>query len=307
MSEVDSKAVATQAAGGAVAAYDYGKYAGAGFENTTAADFKPSFLKILHGGSPLLEQVNGAKPGIIIDTVTKDLYPEILFVPAVHEHVMCAWVPRSPDGSGSAGFGGVYQLNDPAIQAALKAAPPFQRGEDGKMVLPTIEKEGVLYELVETRYFHGVQILPNGAQVPASLTFYSTGLNTAKEWLSMLQRQMTVLPNGRSIPLPLFAHVTKLGVTRANAVPIAGTISSRCGRTARRTRRGLHRTAARSRRRRPSMTRTRLARPISTTHRAVARAVARPRRRGTRKSRSRRDRPAWLGRAARLDVDALCQ
>lgn len=215
MSEVDSKAVATQAAGGAVAAYDYGKYAGAGFENTTAADFKPSFLKILHGGSPLLEQVNGAKPGIIIDTVTKDLYPEILFVPAVHEHVMCAWVPRSPDGSGAAGFGGVYQLNDPAIQAALKAAPPFQRGEDGKMVLPTIEKEGVLYELVETRYFHGVQILPNGAQVPASLTFYSTGLNTAKEWLSMLQRQMTVLPNGRSIPLPLFAHVTKLGVSKS--------------------------------------------------------------------------------------------
>lgn len=208
-------AVATQAAGGAVAAYDYGKYMGAGFENVKSTDLKPSFLKILHGGSPLLEVVDGAKPGLIVDTVSKDLYPEILFIPAVHEHVYCAWVPRSPDGSGGAGFGGVYQLNDPSIQAAIKAVKPFERGEDGKMILPTIEIAGVVHELVETHYFHGVQVLANGAQVPASLSFYSTGLSVAKDWLSTLNRQMIVLPDGRSVQYPLFAHVSKLGVVKS--------------------------------------------------------------------------------------------
>jgi hypothetical protein len=205
-------AVAAQPAGGAVAAYDYGAYAGAGFEGTTAADFKPSFLQVLGGTSPALETVKGAKPGLIIDSVTNDLYDSVLVVPAVHEHVFVAWKPRTPDGGGAGGsaFGGVYQTNDKVVVEALKLVVPFSRGADGKLILP--EVPGGEFQLVETVYFHGVQVLGDAGLVPVSIAFYSTGLTVAKEWYTTMRR--LTIP-GTVNAMPLFAHVSKLGTEKS--------------------------------------------------------------------------------------------
>lgn len=194
----------------AVAQYDYGQYAGAGFEGTTAADFKPSFLRVLQGTSPEVEMVEGAKPGLIIDSVTNEVFTEVNFVPAVREHVMVAWKPRTPEGGGGGnGFGGVFQLNDPKVLEACAKVEKFTRGADGKMVLPEIN--GGEFQLVETIYFHGVQALADGNMVPASLSFYSTGIPVAMDWYTSMRRQM--IP-GKGVPFPIFAHVTKLGVTK---------------------------------------------------------------------------------------------
>lgn len=204
--------VATQSSGGAVAAYDYGQFAGAGFEGTTAADFKPSFLRVLQGNSPQVESVEAAKPGLIIDSITNDVYPSVVVVPAVREHVYVAWKPRSAEGgsSGGSGFGGVYQINDPKVQEALKKVGRFQRGADGKMILPEIDNGE--FQLVETVYFHCVQLLDNGAMVPVTLAFFSTGLPVASTWLTMMNRQ--VIP-GTIQPKPLFAHAFKLGSVKS--------------------------------------------------------------------------------------------
>lgn len=194
----------------AVATYDYGEFAGAGFEGTTAADFKPSFLRVLQGTSPEIEVVAGAKPGLIIDSVTNELFTEVNFVPAVREHVMVAWKPRTPEGGGGgSGFGGVYQLTDKAVVEACAKVKKFERGTDGKMILPEIN--GGEYQLVETIYFHGVQALADGNMVPASLSFYSTGIPVAMDWFTSMRRQM--IP-GKGVPFPIFAHVTKLGVVK---------------------------------------------------------------------------------------------
>jgi hypothetical protein len=209
--------VATQAASSkAVANYDYAAFAGAGFEQTTAADFKPSFLRILHGTSPQIETIPGAKPGLIIDTITNEMFPEIIAIPCAAEHVYAAWKPRDPQGGGSGGdaFGGIFKLDDPTIQEALAKVGKYERGEDGKMVLPEIEKDGAIYQLIETRYFHCIQVLPNGGIAPVTLAFSSTGHKPAGNWLTMMNREQITLPNGDVKPLPFFAHAFKLGVNK---------------------------------------------------------------------------------------------
>lgn len=208
----ESTELAVKSGNTAVAAYDYGTFAGAGFEGTTAADFKPSFLRVLQGGSPELEVVAGARPGLIIDSVTNECFESINFVPCVREHVYVAWKPRTPEGGGGgSGFGGVYQINDPVVQEALSKVKKFERGADGKMILPEIN--GGEFQLVETIYFHGVQALDNGSIVPASLSFYSTGIPVAMDWFTTMGRQVVTTPKGL-IRLPLFAHVSKLGVQK---------------------------------------------------------------------------------------------
>ncbi len=196
---------------GAVAAYDYGQYAGAGFENTTAADFKPSFLRVLQGNSPAIETVPGAKPGLIIDTVTNELFSEVLFIPAVREHVYGSWLPRSEGGGGGAGFGGILKMNDPILVKALKNFKPFERGDDGKLKLPYHE-DGE-HQLIETVYFHGVQLIGD-TMFPATISFSSTGLPIADRWFTIMRKQ--IIP-GTGTPKPLCAHVFKLGSIKKTA------------------------------------------------------------------------------------------
>jgi hypothetical protein len=211
-----STEVATTKPAGAVATYDYAAFAGAGFEQTTAADFKPSFLRILHGTSPQIETVEGAKPGLIIDTITNEVFTEVVAIPCAAEHVFAAWKPRDPQGGGSGGdaFGGIFKLDDPSIQAALAKVGKYERGDDGKIVLPEIEKDGAIYQLIETRYFHCIQVRPNGSLVPVTLAFSSTGHKPATSWLTMMNNEQMVMPNGELKPLPFFAHAFKLGVNK---------------------------------------------------------------------------------------------
>lgn len=198
-------------AGTGVAVFDYGEFAGAGFENAKASDFKPSFLRVLQPGSPELETVKGAKAGLILDNVTNDLYEAINVVVGVREHVFCAWLPRKEGGGGGGGFGGVFQLDDPAIQPALGTVKKFERGEDGKLVLPEFDIGDKTFQLVETVYNHCAQIAPNGAVFPVTIPFYSTGLPVAGDWYSIQRRQM--IP-GTNKEMPLFAHVFKLSTIK---------------------------------------------------------------------------------------------
>lgn len=194
----------------AVAAYDYGEDAGAGFENTKPSDFKPSFLRVLQSNSPLVvDEYPGAKAGLIWDNITNEFFPEVQFVPAVREHVYVAWKPRNEGGGGGEGFGGIFQLSDPMVVKQLSTIEDkFARGEDGKIILArTPDGE---YQLVETVYYHGVQVLGEaGGIIPATVPLSSTGLPLAGTWFTKTARQ--IIPGSAGKPYPLFAHVFKLG------------------------------------------------------------------------------------------------
>lgn len=197
--------------GGAIAAFDYSKYEGAGFEGSTSADFRPSFLKVLNGLSPQMETVAGAKLGLVIDTITNDLFDKVDFIPAVREHVYGMWKPRGEGGGGGAGFGGILQLNDPIVVAALKGLTKFERGEDGKIKLP-FHPDGE-HQLIETVYMHGVQVVGESI-FPVSIPFTSTGLPVASTWFTIMRRQVIA---GTGKPKPFFAHIYRLGTQKKSA------------------------------------------------------------------------------------------
>src|SRR5882724_10104448 len=65
--------------GGALAAYDYGAEAAAGFENTDKDDFTVPFVAKAHYICPQVDKqdakyVQGCEPGDIFNTVTNELF-----------------------------------------------------------------------------------------------------------------------------------------------------------------------------------------------------------------------------------------
>lgn len=178
----------------AIETYDYGDSSGEGFRDQTPDHLVLPFLNILQSNSPQVEEgVEGAKPGVLFNTVTEEMYPEgVTFVPAYKEQVFVEWVPRTKGG----GFVGVHQVDSEVVRRAKENATDF-----GKYSTP----EG--NDLVETFYVYGVT-LEKDRETPGEmvvLAFTSTKIKVYKRWntkMSMFQLNV----NGRKQQPPLFAH-----------------------------------------------------------------------------------------------------
>lgn len=210
----EATALTTLTAGSnALAQVDYGDDAGGGFENTTSADFKTPWLRVLDAKSKDVESVPGAKAGLIINTVTKALFENILFVPAVTEAWYVEWKPRGQGGGGGQGFVAALKPDDPKVQKALAALAAkggkFAKGPDGKNLLPKSEAGN---DYVETYYIHGNQLVEETGDInKAILSFSSTGIPVYQSWLGLANDQKTTNKDGQRVPKPLFAHVYRLG------------------------------------------------------------------------------------------------
>ena len=107
-----------------VCAYNYGKYAGAGNEETDRDDFKIPFVYLINYGNPELKEgdpkyVKEAKAGMFINSVTRQLYaPGDLFVVPCHTRQrFVEWVPRRQGG----GYVTEYEKSNPIVQEAIAA------------------------------------------------------------------------------------------------------------------------------------------------------------------------------------------
>jgi len=192
------KAVAAAAAAGtALAAYDYGEHANAGFDNTTQDDFAIPFLDILQGQSPEVESLPNAKPGMFHNTVTDDVFDgktgvSVIVVATNHEYV--EWVPRNKGG----GIAGRHALNSEVVTQARKNAEKFNE-------LTTPDGN----ELVETYYAY---LILNGEDgpLPAVLSCSSTRIKPYKAMMTKANMIMVPTPDGRKVKPPLFAHKFRL-------------------------------------------------------------------------------------------------
>gem|GEM_PF-1419421 len=184
-----TKAVATTPSStGAVAMpFDFGEMAGEGMENMTAADQAVPFIRILQALSPEVakkdSKIPGAEPGLLLDTVTRELHEDIVIVPCITEHLYVEWRPRSQGG----GFVGRCGLHDPVVAQCKK-------NEKGRLITP----EG--HELVETFYLACMMLADSDDVVPAGfamLAFTSSGIQPYKKSIGELRK----FPGA-----PLFAH-----------------------------------------------------------------------------------------------------
>jgi len=82
---------------------ELGQHSSKGMESVKTSDLAMPFLTILQALSPQVkegggEHVEGAKPGLIFNTVTNALYDKIIVVPASYKTRYTEWKPRDSGG-----------------------------------------------------------------------------------------------------------------------------------------------------------------------------------------------------------------
>ena len=176
------------------------EYAGQGLDDLDNSDRSVPFLKVLEKNSPEIETVEGARPGMIIDTATLELYDNIRFVPAVREHAFVEWVPIDNGG----GLVGSYAADSDIAKWAM--------GQRGKISL----KNG--NDLVETFYLFGILLPEEGNDEaepkPVVIAFTSTRIKTYKSIVNRSDSIMLLGANGRKFKAPWFCHVWRIGTDK---------------------------------------------------------------------------------------------
>lgn len=175
--------------------HDYGEMAGGGFEGTTHEDFAMPYLNLLQALSPEVgadgpdKALDGAKAGMLINSVTKELYDGrtgIVFVPVVTQHVYVEWKPRDAGG----GIVARHEIGSELVSACKQAAESFgqYKTDEGN-------------DLIETFYMIGYTLESEDATEPKDivvLPFTSTKIKVYKRIMQMLHTY-----KGRP---PLFAN-----------------------------------------------------------------------------------------------------
>jgi hypothetical protein len=180
MSEKKSTEVAVIPNAGALANIDFGEHAGGGKQNMTSADQAIPFLSVLQALSKVIsdpgQKVEGAQPGMIMDSVTKELYSGedgVVVVPCNTARVFVEW-------EGDPGSGKVvnrFSPSDPVVTAA-KAKHAF-----GQEQTPAGNR------LVETFYIVAMILADSEATVPsgfALIPFTSTKIKPYKESIGVI-------------------------------------------------------------------------------------------------------------------------
>lgn len=206
----EKKEVATTApqGGTALATVDFGDDEGAGLENVGLDEQRIPIYRILHYSCPQIEVGNAlydplAKPGMILNTATGQLYQEFDFVPVYRDHQFIEWTPVDSGG----GFVGVWALDDPRL-AKLKA-------EQGKFgALKTADGT----EVVDTFYLYGLLtnlVCADGTTdegvYRGLLTFSSTRIKYYQALMSRLNTISYPGPNGKVLKPALWSHLLHVG------------------------------------------------------------------------------------------------
>lgn len=170
------------------------EYAGRGFQNQTNEDIAIPFINVLQAMSPEVQEeggVEGARPGMLFNSVTQELYKGIEFVPAITQHVYVEWKPRDAGG----GLIAQHAIHSDVVKRAKAASTEFgkYRTEAGN-------------DLIETFYVFGILSTPNGASM-AVMAFTSTKIKAYKSVMGRLNAFQLNMPDGRRINPPLFAHL----------------------------------------------------------------------------------------------------
>jgi hypothetical protein len=171
--------------------------AGAGFDSMTQDDYALPFLRLLTNTSPEVGSLDGAMPGMILNSVTGELFDGkkgILVVPCAYVRQYIEWAPR---GQGSGAPVHIY----PATSDILSQTS--REPGDNKDYLPN-------GNYIENSANHYVMVIDqDGVPNPALIVMKSTQLKKSRKWNSMMQSVKMQGKNGLFTP-PMFSQVYRL-------------------------------------------------------------------------------------------------
>lgn len=188
---------------------DFSADAGAGMEGADKSSFAIPFITMLQGQSPQIETVDGAKPGKMINTITNELYDEILVIPCAYQRRFLRWAPRSTGGGYKGEFNPV-DVETGNLKGMSEHNGMFMMDvPDG--VAPFDPKGLPLYDhLADTRNHFVLAKNAAGSWQPALISLSSTQIKKSKRWMSRIQGVELRDAAGRSFNPPSFSHIYKL-------------------------------------------------------------------------------------------------
>lgn len=172
--------------------------ASTGLENMSQDDLALPFLKVLSQLSPEIDSVEGAKAGMIFNTVTgkaDDGTTGLMVIPCAYERKFVEWQPR---GQGSGGPANIYSSTSDIMSKTFKKSGDSRDWlENGNYVENTAQ--------------HYVLIVGTEGQAdqPALIVMKATQLKKSRKWNSMM---MTTKLMGKAGPFtpPSFSHIYRL-------------------------------------------------------------------------------------------------
>jgi hypothetical protein len=181
---------------------DMAQDAGQGFENTDADSYSIPFLQALQALSPQVDEsdgayVDGAKQGMIINTVSNELFTHedgVVVLPVHFDRSFIEWVPRNQGG----GFVAAHSV------------------EDGKELATSGEREGGAVklpngnQLVDTRQHYVLIIREDGSTEPAMISMSSTQIRKSRDWMTQMRNLKAKAPDGTLFTPPTFAYKYRL-------------------------------------------------------------------------------------------------
>jgi hypothetical protein len=185
---------------------EYAEYAGHGMQDIGRDEQLIPMFRLLQSNSPQCEEggpkyIPGAKPGLILNTATNQLYKRMEFIICWRDHNFVEYVPRDAGG----GFVGLHDPTDEFI-AQLREA----QGEFGKLkVNPENDQSN---EIQETYYFYGIAF-PIGLDdqpldpIRGVVPFASTQIKKYKMLMTTINGiQLRPPVVKKAIPFPIYAH-----------------------------------------------------------------------------------------------------
>lgn len=157
--------------------------------NFGGGDLAIPFLQILQKNSPQVDPdnagkyIDGAKVGMILNTVTNEVYDGkegVVVIPTGYAKMFVEWIPRDAGG----GFVGQH---GPGSDAVKNAKPNPNKAN--KLVIGD-------HDLVETAYHYVLLITKAGGVQWAVISMTSTQLRSSRRWNTLIAG-MTLENNGR--------------------------------------------------------------------------------------------------------------
>jgi hypothetical protein len=195
----ETKALAKKKSSVPAKAMDFSADAGKGNEGADKDCFAIPYLSVLQKMSPQCDEVVGAKAGMLINTITNELFDEVLIIPCAFQRRFLRFVPRDAGG----GYKGDYS----PIDIELGKIKGVELNDDGFMVI-----EGD--DLVDTRKHFVLVKSKTGNWFPALFSLSGTKVKKSKSWMALINGLELKTVNGRPYTPPSYSHIYSVATVK---------------------------------------------------------------------------------------------
>ena len=197
--EGNNKEVIKKEEAGALSTNLFEADAGKGTQNITQEDLALPFLKVLMPLSPEVNKmdgkyVEGAEPGMIFNSVTKELYDGAKGINVLPCHYLKQYVEWQDRGTSGGSPVAIHKANSDIVSTTTRDKSWKDRLPNGNYL--------------ETTANHFVVILGDAPQT-ALISMKSTSLSVSRKWLTTMQTLLLPGKNGLFTP-PTYSHIYNL-------------------------------------------------------------------------------------------------